>query len=96
MIRKAFFPRCYIQGEDILRNFGGIEELTKKRVFILATNKAVKRIIPENLSTWKSICDIKYEKFSGACTWDEINRVLKIARDGVYDFIIGMGGGENY
>jgi glycerol dehydrogenase len=94
MIRKAFFPGCYIQGEDILRNFGEIEELKKKRVFILATNKAVKRIIPENLSTWKSICEIKYEKFSGACTWDEINRVQEIASGDVYDFIIGMGGGK--
>ncbi|RLD99830.1 MAG: glycerol dehydrogenase [Bacteroidetes bacterium] len=94
MIRKAFFPGCYIQGKDILRNLGEIEELKKKRVFLLATNKAVKSIVPENLSTWKSICEINYEKFSGACTWDEINRVLEIARDGVYDFIIGMGGGK--
>ena len=94
MIRKAFFPGCYIQGEDILRNLGEIEELKKKKVFILATNQAVKSIIPENLSTWKSICEIKYEKFSGACTWDEINRVLEIARGGIYDFIIGMGGGK--
>jgi len=94
MIRKAFFPGCYIQGKDILRNFGEIEELEKKKVFILATNKAVNKIIPENLSSWKSICEIKYEKFGGACTWDEINRVLEIAKEDVYDFIIGMGGGK--
>ncbi|MDQ1333630.1 MAG: Glycerol dehydrogenase [Thermodesulfobacteriota bacterium] len=94
MIRKAIFPGCYLQGKDILRNLGGIEELEKKRVFILATNMAVNRIIPENLSAWKRICDINYEKFSGACTWDEINRVLKIAEGGAYDFIIGMGGGK--
>jgi len=94
MIRKAFFPGCYIQGKDILKTFGEIEELKKKNVFILATNEALKRIIPENLSTWKSICDITYEKFGGVCTWDEINRVRKIASAGVYDFIIGMGGGK--
>jgi glycerol dehydrogenase len=94
MIRKAFFPGCYIQGKDILWNLGGIEELTQKKVFILATNKAVERIIPEHLSTWKGICEIKYEKFSGACTWDEINRVLEIAKEAAYDFIIGMGGGK--
>jgi len=94
MIRKAFFPGCYIQGKDILKTFGEIEELKEKSVFILATNEAVKRIIPENLSTWKGICDIKYEKFNGACTWDEINRVREIACAGGYDFIIGMGGGK--
>ncbi len=94
MIRKAFFPGCYIQGENILRNLGEIEELKKKKVFILATNTAVKRIIPEYLITWQSICEIEYEKFSGACTWDEINRVFEIARGGIYDFIIGMGGGK--
>ncbi len=94
MIRKAVFPGCYLQGKDILRNLGGIDELEKKKVFILATNMAVKRIIPENFSAWKKICDIQYEKFSGACTWDEINRVSKIAGVGAYDFIIGMGGGK--
>jgi len=94
MIRKAFFPRCYIQGKDILSNLGEIEELKEKSVFILATSNAFNKIIPENLSTWKSICEIKYEKFSGACTWDEINRVLGIAKEGTYDFIIGMGGGK--
>jgi glycerol dehydrogenase len=94
MIRKAFFPRCYIQGKDILRNLGEIEELKKKSVFILASNTALKTIIPENLSAWKSICEINYEKFKGECTWDEINRVLGIANGGAYDFIIGMGGGK--
>jgi len=83
-----------MQGKDILKTLGEIDELKKKSVFILATNKAMERIIPENLSTWKRICDIKYEKFSGACTWDEINRVLKIASGGGYDFIIGLGGGK--
>lgn len=68
MIRKAFFPGCYIQGKDVLRNLGEIEELKGKKVFVLATNTAVERIIPDNLSTWKSICDLTYEKCSGACT----------------------------
>ena len=94
MMRKAFFPGCYLQGKDILRNFGEIEEIEKKRVFILATNMAVEKIIPENLSAWRGICEIEYEKFRGVCTWDEINRVLTIARSGAYDFIIGMGGGK--
>ena len=57
MIRKAIFPGCYIQGKDILKTLGEIDELKKKSVFILATNMAVERIIPENLSTWKRICD---------------------------------------
>jgi glycerol dehydrogenase len=94
MIRKAVFPGCYLQGKDILKDLGGIEELENKRVFILATNTAVRHIIPDNLSNWEKICDITYEKFSGLCTWDEINRVLELAGAGGYDFIIGMGGGK--
>jgi len=94
MIRKAVFPGCYLQGKDILRNLGGIQEIVNKRVFILATNAAVDKIIPENLPAWKGICHIAIEKFGGACTWDEINRVFKIAEDGGCDFIIGMGGGK--
>ena len=53
MIKKAIFPRCYLQGKDILRNLGGISELENKKVFVLATNAAVKQIIPENLSAWR-------------------------------------------
>ena len=94
MIKKAIFPRCYLQGKDILSNFGGISELEKKKVFILATRTAVKKIIPENLTSWKTICDLTYETFGGKCTWDEINRVRKIAEAGDYDFIVGMGGGK--
>jgi glycerol dehydrogenase len=94
MIRKAIFPGCYLQGKGIFRNLGGIDPLEKKRVFILATHSAIKKIIPENLPFWKKICDVTYEKFNGASTWDEINRVLEIARGGAYDFIIGMGGGK--
>ncbi|MBT8370778.1 MAG: iron-containing alcohol dehydrogenase, partial [Deltaproteobacteria bacterium] len=94
MIRKAIFPGCYIQGQDVLRNLGEIEALKNKKVFILATNEAVKNIIPEHLSTWQGICKLDYEKFNGACTWDEINRVLDIAKSDKYDFIIGLGGGK--
>jgi glycerol dehydrogenase len=94
MIRKAIFPGCYIQGQDVLQNLGRIEALQHKKIFILATNEAVNRIIPANLSNWQSICEIKCEQFGGACTWDEINRVLGIAKEGSYDFIIGLGGGK--
>jgi glycerol dehydrogenase len=94
MIRKAIFPGCYLQGEHVLQDFGGIEALRNKRIFILATNTAVKGIIPLNLSRWEKICHVKYEKFGGACTWDEIDRVRGIAKDGDFDFIIGMGGGK--
>ncbi len=94
MIRKAIFPGCYIQGQDVLRNLGALDEIKNKKVFILATNEAVTSIIPEYLSTWQSICEIDYEKFNGACTWDEINRVLVLVKDGNYDFIIGLGGGK--
>jgi glycerol dehydrogenase len=94
MIRKAIFPGCYLQGKDVLHNLGGIDALKDKKVFILATNTAVETIIPKHLSAWNDICGIQYEKCSGACTWDEINRVLDIAGKDAYDFIIGLGGGK--
>jgi len=94
MIKKAIFPRCYLQGKDILKNFGGMPELENKNLFILATNSAVNSIIPENISSWKKNCRIEYEKFNGKCTWEEINRVLKIAKSNNYDFIMGLGGGK--
>jgi len=93
-IRKAIFPGCYVQGRGIFRNLGGIDAFHKKKVFILATHAAIEKIIPQNLPLWKEICDVTCEEFTGACTWDEINRVLGTARGGAYDVIIGMGGGK--
>jgi len=94
MIRKAIFPGCYIQGEGIIRNFGGIREIERKRVFVLATSSAVKKIVPEHMSSWKDICDIAVETFAGKCTWDEIGRVLALTESLNYDFLVGMGGGK--
>ncbi|MCG6881176.1 MAG: glycerol dehydrogenase [Deltaproteobacteria bacterium] len=94
MIKKAIFPRCYLQGKHVLRNFGEIRELEGKRVFILATNAAVTKIIGPNMSFWKQICTVEYEKFGGKCTWDEIDRIFNIAKEGGFDFVIGMGGGK--
>ena len=94
MIKKAIFPGCYLQGKNILRDFGGISELENKRVFILATNTAVKNIIPENLPSWEKICNVEYEKFGGKCTWDEIDRISKLTKDKKYDFVMGIGGGK--
>lgn len=94
MIKKAIFPRCYLQGKDILKGFGGVSDLESKKVFILATNTAVKKIIPENLPSWKKVCEVEYEGFKGKCTWEEINRVFELVSDKNYDFIIGMGGGK--
>ncbi len=94
MIRKAIFPRCYIQGEDIIRNFGAINELENKKVFILATNAAAKKVIPQNMPFWEKICSVQYEKFGGNCTWDEIDRIFNLTKGDNYDFVIGMGGGK--
>lgn len=94
MIKKAIFPRCYLQGKNILKGLGGISELENKKVFILATNAAVNKIIPENLSSWEKICNVEYEKFEGKCTWDEIDRIFKLTKDGNYDFVMGLGGGK--
>lgn len=94
MIKKAIFPRCYLQGKSILKNFGGISELENKKVFILATNTAAKKIIPENLPSWEKICSVEYERFGGKCTWDEIERISKLIKEANYDFVIGMGGGK--
>ena len=94
MIKKAIFPRCYLQGKNILKNLGGIPELKNKSLFILATNSAVNNIILENLSPWEKICKIEYEKFSGKCTWEEIDRIQKIAESNDHDFVLGLGGGK--
>ncbi len=79
-MKKAISPRCYLQGQNILKNLGDIPELKNKRLFILATNSAVNNIIPESLSSWEKVCRVEYEKFSGKCTWEEISRLQEIAK----------------
>jgi hypothetical protein len=49
--KKGYFSGvCYLQGKDILKNFGGLTDLKNKKNFILATNSAVNNLIPENIS----------------------------------------------
>ena len=94
MIRKVIFPKAYLQGDGILKNFGCIENLNNRKIFILANRTSIKEIIPKFISGWQEICKVEYEQFNGKCTWTEIDRVFEIIKDKGIDFIVGMGGGS--
>ncbi len=94
MIKKIIFPGSYLQGDGILKDFGCIENLNGKRIFILANKTSVAEIIPKHTAAWNKFYDIEYEVFNGKCTWTEINRVYDLIKSTGYDFIAGMGGGS--
>jgi glycerol dehydrogenase len=93
MYKKAIFPGCYFQGEHLIKDFAGIEELKDKRIFLLTTRSGV-RIINENADVWKKICRVEYELFSGECTFEEIDRIGDIIKDRAVDYIAALGGGK--
>jgi glycerol dehydrogenase len=93
MYKKAIFPGCYFQGEGLIKDFAGIDELKDKRIFLLTTRSGV-HIINENADAWKKICRVEYELFSGECTFEEIDRIGDIIKDRSVDYIAALGGGK--
>lgn len=94
MIKKAIFPSSYIQGSNILNRLDQIDDFLNKKIFFICSNSGYKNAILPNLSKWDKNIISKCELFKGKSTWEEINRVLSIAKDFKPDFIAGVGGGK--
>ncbi len=93
MYRKAIFPGCYYQGEGLIKDFAGIDELKDKRVFLLTTRSGL-GIIEENADDWQKICHVEHALFCGECTFAEIDRICDLLKDRAVDYIGALGGGK--
>jgi len=94
MIKKAIFPSVYIQGPNVLNNIDQVDDFLNKKIFFVCSNSGYKNAILPNLSKWNEKITSQCELFRGKSTWDEINRILSLAKDFRADFIAGVGGGK--
>jgi len=93
---KGFIsPRRYVQGPGSLALAGKLFKNYGKRAIIFA-DKVVMNFLREPLS--KSLqdsgVDAYFELFNMECSWEEINRLSKIAEELNVDMVVGAGGGK--
>lgn len=88
-------PSTYIQGQGILNYIGKLVRRYGKKAIVLSDSD-VKRIVGGTIeeSLKKFGVDYVYVIFNRECSWQEINRVTKIALENNADMVIGAGGGK--
>ncbi|MEM4824893.1 MAG: iron-containing alcohol dehydrogenase, partial [Desulfurococcaceae archaeon] len=94
-IRGFRAPGTYIQGRGVLSYIGKLIKRFGKKALILS-DLDVKRIAGDIIEESLKKHDITYIYviFNRECSWEEINRVTKIALENDVDMIIGVGGGK--
>lgn len=88
-------PSKYIQGKNIVNEFGGIVKRLGENHLIIADKfvmSLVEAKILESFNDASIKCD--FDIFHGECSKAEINRLVEIAKKNNYDTIIGIGGGK--
>ena len=94
-IRGYRSPNFYIQGRGVLGYLGKLVKRYGKKALVLSdedVKKIVGGIIERNLTLYG--VDYIYVVFNRECSWEEINRVTKIALENRVDMVIGVGGGK--
>ncbi|MGM0508954.1 MAG: iron-containing alcohol dehydrogenase family protein [Fusobacteriota bacterium] len=87
-------PGNYISGFDNLENLGEyVGDLSKK--VLLLSDKTVYPLIKKGIeSLGKNKIEYDQEFFNGECNYDEIDRLVAIAKENKNTGIIGFGGGK--
>ena len=93
---KGFIgSRRYIQGPSAIKYIGKFVKIFGKNVLVFA-DEIVMNIIKEplNRSFKEHEINVVFEIFRRECSWEEINRLSKIAQELNVDVVIGAGGGK--
>jgi len=94
-IRGYRSPNFYIQGRGVLGFLGRLVRRFGGRALVLSdfdVKRVVGGVVEEGLKSYG--IDYIYVIFNRECSWEEINRVTKIAIENSVDMVIGVGGGK--
>ncbi len=103
MITTTIFPGRYIQGADALHRLGGELKKFGEKGVIICSPFVYTNILPKIRKSLEENLVLTFEKFSGECSDEEINRLTdKIGGSektggfgsSGFDFIAGIGGGK--
>ena len=88
-------PGKYVQGEGELHNLGLNVKKLGKHFLIVCSGNNEKRIGPAIIdSLQEADCRCTFYRFSGECSFDEIEKVVQAFQEARCDAIIGAGGGK--
>ncbi len=93
---KGFISlRRYIQGPGVIKYSGKFIKIFGKRAFVFA-DEVVMGIIKDLLSrSFKEFgIEAEFEVFRRECSWEEINRLSRLAEKFHADVVVGAGGGK--
>lgn len=92
-LKKAVFPRRYIQGTGAINELPRLVSLLGHRGLVLASRSGIEKVLPRcNLDLESN--NISTELFRGESCESEIARVKSIVDQRQADVIVGMGGGK--
>ncbi|MEM3549605.1 MAG: glycerol dehydrogenase [Candidatus Bathyarchaeia archaeon] len=94
-IKGFISPRKYVQGPKCINHTGKLVRAYGRKAFVFADN-VVMGICKEPLSKSFRDHEIKafFELFRMECSWDEVDRLSKIAKEQRAEMVIGVGGGK--
>lgn len=88
-------PGKYIQGQNVLSSLGKYIGLLGESALLISDSR-VHNLVGNKISEAleKSKISYNWTEFSGECSFEEIERIGKQAKEGGYEVIIGVGGGK--
>ena len=90
-------PAKYIQGPGEMDRLGEYAEGLGKKAFCLISAGGKKRQGEQIVNSFAGrSASVDFEIFNGECSWNEIERLLKLVQEGGYDLMIGVGGGKAF
>ena len=88
-------PAKYIQGPGEMNKLGDYASALGKKAFCLISGGGMKRQGAQIEKSFEGkAASVRFEKFNGECSWNEIGRLLEMVKDTGSDLMIGVGGGK--
>ena len=95
MAKILISPGKYVQGAGEMAKLADYAKTYGKKALILITESGYKRSgATVDASFSGSDVGVVYDYFNGECSWNEINRLVKVVGDNSCDLVIGIGGGK--
>jgi glycerol dehydrogenase len=95
MIQTSIFPGRYVQGAGAISNLPKEVKNFGKRAFVVCDPFALESIVPKYKEGIEREIEIKFEKFNGECSDNEIQRNVELIKENKSNVVVAIGGGKS-